>query len=62
MAKTFHHRHDYLIKRLCNMSDIKVVPADGTFYLFPYVQKIIEKRGFVNDVEFAESLLKSNGF
>lgn len=61
MAKTFHQRHDYLIKRLGSIPHIKVVPADGTFYLFPYVQKIIEQRGFLNDVEFAESLLQSNG-
>lgn len=61
MVIAFRKRHDYLVERLSKMEGITVVPADGTFYIFPDVQKIIEKRGYKNDVEFAEKLLKEEG-
>lgn len=61
MVKAFHERHDYIVERLYEIPGIEVIPADGTFYLFPNVQPIIEKRGFANDVEFAERLLQEVG-
>ncbi len=61
MVKAFHERHDYVVQRLNDISGIDVIPADGTFYIFPSVQKIIERRGFANDIEFAERLLQDVG-
>jgi len=61
MVKAFHKRHDYLVDRLYAMPGIEVIPADGTFYSFPNVQEIIEKRGYTNDVEFADKLLQEVG-
>lgn len=61
MVAAFHKRHDYIVERLNAIADIEVIPADGTFYLFPSVQKIIEKRGYKNDVEFADKLLEQVG-
>ncbi|WP_419419754.1 pyridoxal phosphate-dependent aminotransferase [Legionella sp. D16C41] len=61
MVKVFKQRHDYLVDRLGNMNGIEVIPADGTFYIFPSVQAIITKRGFANDIEFAEKLLQEEG-
>ena len=61
MVKAFKERHDYLVECLQAIPGIEVVPADGTFYLFPSVQAIIEKRGFANDIEFSEQLLKQAG-
>ncbi|ARG96236.1 pyridoxal phosphate-dependent aminotransferase [Legionella micdadei] len=61
MVDAFHKRHDYIVERLFEIPGIEVIPADGTFYLFPNVQPIIEKRGFANDVEFAERLLQEVG-
>ncbi|PJD94139.1 MAG: aspartate aminotransferase [Legionella sp.] len=61
MVKAFHERHDYVAKRLGQMSGITVIPADGTFYIFPSVQAIIERRGFANDIEFCERLLVDEG-
>ncbi|MDF1677379.1 MAG: pyridoxal phosphate-dependent aminotransferase [Legionellaceae bacterium] len=61
MVKAFHERHDYLIRRLGDMPDIQVIPADGTFYLFPNVEKSIQKLGFANDIAFAEALLEKVG-
>lgn len=61
MVNAFHKRHDFVVERLHEISGIEVIPADGTFYIFPNVQAIIEKRGFANDVEFAERLLQEVG-
>jgi aspartate aminotransferase len=61
MVKAFHERHDYLIKRLHAMPGIQVIPADGTFYLFPNIQKNITQLGFADDIAFTEALLDKTG-
>ena len=61
MVKAFRERHDYVVQRLNAIPGIDVIPADGTFYIFPCVQAIIERRGFANDVEFADKLLQDVG-
>lgn len=62
MVKAFKERHDHVYKRLSNMADVKVKPADGTFYIFPNVQAAIDKLdGINNDVQFAEYLLSEVG-
>lgn len=61
MVKAFHTRHQFLVHALQAIPDIEVIPADGTFYLFPNVQKIIDRKGYANDIEFSEQLLKQVG-
>ncbi len=61
MVEAFHQRHDYVADRLLNIPGVEVIPADGTFYIFPSVQAIIEKRGYANDLEFSEKLLNEVG-
>ncbi|NDH08075.1 MAG: pyridoxal phosphate-dependent aminotransferase [Gammaproteobacteria bacterium] len=61
MNEAFQNRHTYVLGRLQQMAGIEVVPADGTFYLFPDVSKIIEKKGYQDDLEFAEKLLQEQG-
>lgn len=61
MVNAFRERHNFVASRLNDIPGIEVIPADGTFYIFPNVQKIIEKRGFLNDLEFAEKLLSEAG-
>ena len=61
MVKAFHERHDYVVQRLNDIKGVEVIPADGTFYIFPSVQPIIERRGFANDIEFADRLLQEVG-
>lgn len=61
MLEAFHQRHDYVADRLQNIPGVEVIPADGTFYIFPSVQAIIEKRGYANDIEFSEKLLSEVG-
>lgn len=61
MVEAFHQRHDYVVDRLLDIPGIEVIPADGTFYIFPSVQAVIEKRGYANDLEFSEKLLSETG-
>ncbi|KTC64607.1 aspartate aminotransferase (plasmid) [Legionella adelaidensis] len=61
MVDAFHERHNYLVTRLNAMKGVEVIPADGTFYIFPNVQEIIEHKGFANDLEFSEKLLQEQG-
>lgn len=62
MLTAFKERHDMVYARLSAMEGVSVAPADGTFYIFPNVQKIIDRLdGINNDVEFAEYLLNEVG-
>jgi len=61
MVNAFKERHDFLVHRLQEIVGVEVIPADGTFYIFPNVQAIIERRGFANDIEFAAKLLEEEG-
>jgi aspartate aminotransferase len=61
MVYAFHERHDRVVERLQAIPGIEVIPADGTFYIFPNVEGIIRRRRFANDIEFAERLLQDVG-
>lgn len=62
MIKAFKERHDMVFARLQAMEGVTVTPADGTFYIFPNMQKVIDRlEGINNDVEFAEHLLNEVG-
>ena len=61
MVTAFQQRHQYIFERLVSMPEIEIIPADGTFYIFPNVQAIITKLGFANDLEFAAKLLQETG-
>jgi aspartate aminotransferase len=61
MCDAFKQRHDRLVEGLSHIEGIDVLPADGTFYLFPSVQSVITRRGFKNDIEFSERLLEEVG-
>lgn len=61
MTKAFKERHDRVYQLLQDMNGVQVKPADGTFYIFPNVQEIIDRKGISNDVEFAEQLLNETG-
>jgi len=62
MVSEFKKRHDYIVSALNNISGIECIEADGTFYVFPSAQAIIENSDkFSTDVEFAEYLLTEAG-
>jgi aspartate aminotransferase len=62
MLKAFRQRHDFVVEALNRIPGVVCLPADGTFYCFPYVQAIIDSLdGIADDVELAEYLLDKAG-
>ncbi|MGB2681867.1 MAG: pyridoxal phosphate-dependent aminotransferase [Candidatus Competibacter sp.] len=61
MTDAFKKRHDYVLEALKAMPGVKVAPADGTFYIFPSFQQVIERLELANDIAFAEVLLNEVG-
>lgn len=58
MVKAFKERHDYLVDALNEIHGFHCIPGDGTFYVFPNVDKAIENLPSVsNDAELADYLL-----
>jgi aspartate aminotransferase len=62
MIKAFRERHDYVVSALNKIDGVTCLPADGTFYVFPHVQEVIDRLDGVNDdIELAEYLLDEAG-
>ena len=62
MLGEFKKRHDYVVAELNTIDGIECLPTDGTFYVFPNVEKLIAKLDGINDdLEFAEYLIETAG-
>ncbi len=62
MLSAFKERHDVVVERLGQIPGVACLPTDGTFYVFPRVQGLIDKIGGVrNDLELAEYLIEHAG-
>lgn len=62
MLTAFKHRHDEVVSWLNEIEGIECLPADGTFYAFPNVQKVIDKMENINsDVELCSYILDKVG-
>jgi aspartate aminotransferase len=62
MVVHFKQRHDYVVERLNSMDGIECLQSDGTFYLFPNVQQLIERLdGIADDMELGEYLIENAG-
>jgi aspartate aminotransferase len=62
MLTAFKERHDFVVERLNRIPGIECLPTDGTFYVFPRVQGMIERLdGVNNDLELAEYLIEQVG-
>ena len=56
---TFKERHDFVFEHLGKINGISCHPSEGTFYLFPNMQAIIEGMDNIeNDIDLAEYLLE----
>lgn len=49
MLKAFKERHDFVVEALNQLPGISCLPTDGTFYVFPRVQNIIDKIDTLSD-------------
>lgn len=61
MVAAFKERHEFLVHHLSTIQGMHIIPADGTFYLFPDIKKIIQSKGLANDLAFADQLLEKEG-
>ena len=62
MLQAFHERHDFVVEQLNRMPGVTCLPADGTFYCFPRVQDVIDRRDDIHDdVQLSEYLLEAAG-
>jgi aspartate aminotransferase len=62
MLAAFKERHDYVVERLNTIRGIDCLSTDGTFYVFPRVQGMIDGvDGVSNDLELAEYLIEQAG-
>ncbi len=62
MLAEFKKRHDYVVAALNDIDGIDCLPTDGTFYVFPNVDKLIAKLDGINDdLDFAEYLIEKAG-
>lgn len=58
MCNAYQKRHDFVVSELQKMPGITCIPSDGTFYTFPCVNGLLNKKpGITNDLELADYLL-----
>ncbi|MBK2095611.1 pyridoxal phosphate-dependent aminotransferase [Francisella philomiragia] len=57
-TSAYKERVMYVYEYLDNMEGVEVVRSSGTFYLFPKIEKLLQKTKFKNDIEFCLALLK----
>jgi aspartate aminotransferase len=62
MCVEFKQRHDYVVAALNSIDGIECLPTDGTFYVFPNVEKLIARLdGIDSDLDFSEYLIEKAG-
>jgi aspartate aminotransferase len=62
MVNAYKERHDFILGELQKMSGVKVMPCDGTFYIFPNFDALIKKSSQLNnDIDLADYLLTVGG-
>ena len=62
MMAEFKKRHDFVVAELNKIDGIECLETDGTFYVFPNVEKAIAGMdGIGDDLEFAEYLIEKAG-
>jgi aspartate aminotransferase len=62
MLTAFKERHDLVVDGLNAIPGVECLPTDGTFYVFPKVQGMIDRLdGVGNDLELAEHLIEHAG-
>ncbi len=58
MYDSFKERHDLVVAGLRKIKGVTVQEADGAFYIYPYVQAVIDTLGLKDDIELANYLLE----
>jgi aspartate aminotransferase len=62
MCVEFKKRHDYVVAELNSIEGVECLETDGTFYVFPSIEKLIARLdGINNDLEFSDYLIEKAG-
>ncbi len=62
MLVEFKKRHDAVVVELNSIDGVECIKSDGTFYVFPNIEKLIDKLDGINsDLDFAEYLIEKAG-
>jgi aspartate aminotransferase len=62
MCVEFKQRHDYVVAELNSIDGVECIETDGTFYVFPNVEKLIARLDNINDdLDFSEYLIEKAG-
>jgi aspartate aminotransferase len=61
MVALFKKRHDFVLDSVLKIEDIECLPGQGTFYLFPCMEKVMERLDIKTDVELSEILIEKAG-
>lgn len=62
MCVEFKKRHDYVVAELNSIDGVECTETDGTFYVFPNVEKLIAKLDNIDDdLGFSEYLIEEAG-
>ena len=61
MVKAFKERHDFVLAELKKIKGVECFAAQGTFYIFPNFQAVIERLGLKNDLALGEFLIEKAG-
>ena len=61
MVRAFKERHDFVVRELNGMAGVSCLETDGTFYVLPNVQPVIERMGIADDVALSERLIEQVG-
>ena len=62
MLVEFKKRHDFVVNELNNIPGIDCLSTDGTFYVFPNIEKLLDNLSDIaDDLAFAEFLIEKAG-
>jgi aspartate aminotransferase len=62
MCIEFKKRHDFVVAELNTIDGVECSPTDGTFYVFPNIEKLLERlEGIDDDLEFSDYLIEKAG-
>lgn len=62
MCKEFKKRHDFVVAELNTIDGVECVETDGTFYVFPNIEKLLARLdGIDDDLAFSDYLIEKAG-
>lgn len=62
MNKEFKKRHDFVVSELNTIDGVECIPTDGTFYVFPNIEKLLARLdGIDDDLAFSDYLIEKAG-